>query len=161
MLCLFLRVYSLCDHTKTTQLEIQPTEQFPAPNFSCNNTAALFCSTKNNQTLSLLIGSSNAKHRDRQTFVLFYVLFHMSRDSSVGVATGYWLDGREAGVRIPVGSRLFSSPRRPHRLWSPHSLLSNAYRGQTGRGVTLSTHLQLVPTSIKRTSIHQLPHAPS
>jgi hypothetical protein len=37
-------------------------------------------------------------------------------DSSVGIATGYGLDDREGGVRVPVGSRIFSSPRRPDLL---------------------------------------------
>jgi hypothetical protein len=40
-----------------------------------------------------------------------------SRDSSVGIATAYGLDDREVGVRVPVGSWIFSSPRRPDRLW--------------------------------------------
>jgi hypothetical protein len=36
-----------------------------------------------------------------------------SRDSAVGIATGYGLDGRGFGVRFPVRLRIFSSPRRP------------------------------------------------
>jgi hypothetical protein len=39
-----------------------------------------------------------------------------SRDSSVGTATSYGLDDREVGVRVPVGSRISSSPCRPDRL---------------------------------------------
>jgi hypothetical protein len=39
------------------------------------------------------------------------------------------LDDRGVGVRDPVGSRIFSSPRRPDRLWGPPNLLSNGYRG--------------------------------
>jgi hypothetical protein len=54
---------------------------------------------------------------------------HKSRDSVVGIETGYRLDDREVGVRVPVGSRIFYSPRRPDRLWSPPSLLSNGYAG--------------------------------
>jgi hypothetical protein len=50
------------------------------------------------------------------------------RDSSVGIATGYKLEGRAVGVRVPVGARFFTSPRRPDRLWGP-PLLSNGYRG--------------------------------
>jgi hypothetical protein len=46
-------------------------------------------------------------------------------DSSVGIATGYGL----AGVQVPVGSRIFYSPRRPDRLWGPPNLLSNGYSG--------------------------------
>jgi hypothetical protein len=51
-----------------------------------------------------------------------------SRDSSVGIATGHGLDGRGVWVRVPVGSRIFSSPRRPDRLWGPPNILSNGYR---------------------------------
>jgi hypothetical protein len=36
-----------------------------------------------------------------------------SRDSSVGIATVYGLDDPGVGVRVPVWSRIFSSPRRP------------------------------------------------
>jgi hypothetical protein len=50
-----------------------------------------------------------------------------SRDSSVGIVTGYGLDDRGIGVRVPVGSRIFSTPRRPDRLWGPPSLLSKGY----------------------------------
>jgi hypothetical protein len=32
--------------------------------------------------------------------------------SSVGIVTGYGLDDGEVGVRVLVGSRIFSSPRR-------------------------------------------------
>jgi hypothetical protein len=47
--------------------------------------------------------------------------YFRSRDS----ATGYGLDDRGVVVRVPVGSRIFSSPRWPDRLWSPPSLLFN------------------------------------
>jgi hypothetical protein len=65
-----------------------------------------------------------------------------------------------------LGSRIFSSPRRSDRLWGPPNLLSNRYRrlflrGQSGRGVKLTTHLQLVQSSRKCGSIHPLPHTPS
>jgi hypothetical protein len=33
-------------------------------------------------------------------------------DSSVGIATGYGLDGRQLGVRVLVGSRMFSTSSR-------------------------------------------------
>jgi hypothetical protein len=52
-----------------------------------------------------------------------------SRDSAVGIATGYGLDDRGFGVRVPVGSTIFSSARHPDRLWGPPSLLYNGYRG--------------------------------
>jgi hypothetical protein len=52
-----------------------------------------------------------------------------SRDSSVGIATAYGLDGRGVGVRIPVGAIMFYSPCRPDRFWGPQSFLSSGYRG--------------------------------
>jgi hypothetical protein len=41
----------------------------------------------------------------------------VSRDSSVGIATSYWLDDRGVGVQVPVGSRIFTSLWRSDRLW--------------------------------------------
>jgi hypothetical protein len=35
------------------------------------------------------------------------VLAYRSRDSSVGIATGYRLDGRGVGVRVPTETRMF------------------------------------------------------
>jgi hypothetical protein len=40
-----------------------------------------------------------------------------SRDSAGDIATGYGLDDRGIGVRVPVGSRIFFSLRRPDQLW--------------------------------------------
>jgi hypothetical protein len=48
-------------------------------------------------------------------------------NSSVGIATGYGLDNRGVGVRVPIGSRIFSSPNRPDQLWGPPNLLSSGY----------------------------------
>jgi hypothetical protein len=39
-----------------------------------------------------------------------------SQDSSVGIAIGYGLNDRGVGVRVPVGSLISSSPRRPDGL---------------------------------------------
>jgi hypothetical protein len=36
---------------------------------------------------------------------------------------------RGFGVQVPVGSRIFTSPHRPDRLWGTPSLLSNGYWG--------------------------------
>jgi hypothetical protein len=38
--------------------------------------------------------------------------FKRSRDSVVGIATSYGLDDRGVGLRVPIGSRIFSSPDR-------------------------------------------------
>jgi hypothetical protein len=56
----------------------------------------------------------------------------MSLDSVVGIATGYGVHDLGAGVRIPVGSRIFTSPYRPDRLWGPSNLLTSGYRGGGG-----------------------------
>jgi hypothetical protein len=91
-------------------------------------------------------------------------LFLSEYFSAVGIATGYRLDDRRVGVRVPVWSRIFSSPRRPHRLCGPHSLLSNGYRGALSLGVKRQGRegyqLQLLPRSSKCGSIHPLPHTP-
>jgi hypothetical protein len=52
-------------------------------------------------------------HVSPLTFVrIFWFYF-----SVVGVATGYGLDDRGVGIRVPVGSSIFTSPYRPDRLW--------------------------------------------
>jgi hypothetical protein len=70
----------------------------------------------------------------REFYMLIYNIFGGSRDSAVGIAIGYGLDGLGVGVRVPVNSRMFFSPRRPDRLWGPPSLLSNGYQGLFFRG---------------------------
>jgi hypothetical protein len=51
----------------------------------------------------------------------------LSRNSTVGTATGHWLNGREAGVGVPVWAK-FSFDSRPHRPKSEdrHSPTTNA-----------------------------------
>jgi hypothetical protein len=71
---------------------------------------------------SLLVGSW-------PLFQFLNVYSPWSRNSSVSIATGYGLDDRGVGFRVPVGSRIFSSTRRPDRFWGPPNLLSNWYRG--------------------------------
>jgi hypothetical protein len=57
-----------------------------------------------------------------------------SWDSIIGTATGQGLDDRGFGVRVLVGSRIFSSPRRADRFWDPPNLVSNRYRELLPRG---------------------------
>jgi hypothetical protein len=100
-------------------------------------------------------------HYDRHHFYKYVLLFG-SRESVVGIATGYGLGHRGVGVRVPVGARIFSSPLCPDQPWGPPNLLSNGYWGLfprewNSRGVKLTTHFQLVPRSRKYGSIHPLP----
>jgi hypothetical protein len=43
--------------------------------------------------------------------------FVLKFSSVAGIATGYGLDDRELGVRVPVESNIFTSSRHPDRLW--------------------------------------------
>jgi hypothetical protein len=103
---------------------------FPNMNYESN----LLCKRMNNYvSLVDLFTRSIFKVLDlsalKRTMYWFSHLLHkyrinMSRDNSVGIATGYGLDDRGVGVRVPVGSRIFSSPRRSDLLWGPPNLLS-------------------------------------
>jgi hypothetical protein len=62
------------------------------------------------------------------------VFVAITLDSVVGIATSYGLDDRGDGVRVPVGSRIFSSPHRPDLFGSSPNLLSNEYQGLFPRG---------------------------
>jgi hypothetical protein len=52
---------------------------------------------------------------------------YRSLDSSIGIATGYELEGRS--TILGKDKRFFSNPQRTDQLWVPPSLLSNEYRG--------------------------------
>jgi hypothetical protein len=66
-------------------------------------------------------------------FVRLLCTILRSRDSVVGIVTGYGLDDRGVGVWVPVASRIFSSPSRPYRVWGPPNVISNGYRGGGGK----------------------------
>jgi hypothetical protein len=81
----------------------------------------------------------------------------------VGMATGYRLDNRGAGIQVLVGSRICTSPYHPDWPWGPASFLFSEYQGlfPQGRDVKLTTHHQLVPRSRKHGSKHPLLHTSS
>jgi hypothetical protein len=99
----------------------------------------------------LLTNDVGAFHQSCRTVPIFTHIIRNkgSRDSEVGIVTGYGLDDQGVGVRVPVGARIFTSPCRPDRLWGPLNLLSNEHRGFFPRG------------SRKRGFIHPLPHTSS
>jgi hypothetical protein len=45
----------------------------------------------------------------------------------IRLGTSYDSDDRGFGGRVPVGSRMFTSPRRPERFCGPPSLIFNGY----------------------------------
>jgi hypothetical protein len=47
--------------------------------------------------------------------------FLKSRDSLAGIATGYGMEDRYVGVRVPVGSKILSTSSR-QALWSTQPL---------------------------------------
>jgi hypothetical protein len=83
--------------------------------------------------------------------------------SSVSIVSGYGLDDLAIEVRSPAGQRIFSvasasrpalGPTQPPVLWVPGVLSSGLKRG---RGVSLTTHPYLVPSSRMSTSYTSSP----
>jgi len=74
--------------------------------------------------------------------------------SSVGIATGYGLNG--PGIKSRLRGEIFRTC--PDRPWAPLSVLYNGYRVfsgiKSGRGVTLTPHPLLVPWSTKRVGLY-------
>jgi hypothetical protein len=65
----------------------------------------------------------------------YCLILTMSRESAVGIATCYGLEKREVGVRVPVGTIIFSSLCRSDWFWGPPNLLSYGYWGLFPSGV--------------------------
>jgi hypothetical protein len=80
-----------------------------------------------------------------------------SRDSSVGIATGYGLHYREVGFSL---LNVVQTGSGAHPTSYTMGNGDNFPGGYSGRGVKLTTH-QLVSRSRKRASIHKLPYTPS
>jgi hypothetical protein len=82
----------------------------------------------------------NVLKKQREILLLLLLLLlllrvYWSRGSVVGIGTGYGPDDRGVGFWVPVGSRIFSSPHRPDRLWGPPNLIYNRYRLLFSRGI--------------------------
>jgi hypothetical protein len=82
-------------------------------------------------------------------YSLQYFNTFIGKDSSIGIATDYGLDGRGS---IHSKKIIFLFSTAFYRLWGPPSLLSNRYQdlfpmGQSGRGMKLTTHHHLLQRS--------------
>jgi hypothetical protein len=66
--------------------------------------------------------------------IKYDILMYMNRHSVVSIATGYGLDHRGVGARVPVGSRTLFSQCRPDWLWGTPKLLSNEHQGSVPGG---------------------------
>jgi hypothetical protein len=71
-----------------------------------------------------LISKEPKIHKASEMVLLTFKIIIMNST----IATGYGLDERGVGIRVPIGARIFSSRCRPDRFWGTHSLLSNGYR---------------------------------
>jgi hypothetical protein len=85
------------------------------------------------------IVESNQQLRFLFLFLLVFCFYIKSRGSAVGIATACGLGDRGFGVRIPVGSIIFTSPCRPDRPCGPPSLLFSGYRWLFPRDKTTGT----------------------
>jgi hypothetical protein len=100
------------------------------------------CMTEILNTYRIAAGNSEGQrplgrhiHRWEAYFKNRYNVIGGSWDSAAGIATGYGLDDRGVGVRVPVGSRIFSSPCHREWLWGPSNHLSTGYQGTLSPGV--------------------------
>jgi hypothetical protein len=54
--------------------------------------------------------------------------------SAVGIATGYGMDDIWLGIRVPVGSGIFTALYRPDRLWTHAAFLPTGMGGLFPKG---------------------------
>jgi hypothetical protein len=112
---------------------------------------------KHDNVFFVLLATSFGHHQtnDIHKFKNSWLHIQWSRDSSVGIATRYGLEG--PGIESRWGEIFRTCP---DRLRSPPSLLYNGYRGfpggESGRVVMLTTHSLLVPRLRKSRAIPPL-----
>jgi hypothetical protein len=61
---------------------------------------------------------------------LIFLMLQTDRSSIVSTATGCGLDDREVRIRVPVGSRILTSPYHPDQLWAPPNPYPLGTRGK-------------------------------
>jgi hypothetical protein len=76
------------------------------------------------------LGSLKDQHRNYDIMMMIIIIIFIRKwHRVVDIETGYGLEDRRVGIRVPVGSRIFSFPRHPDQLCGPPKLLSDGYLG--------------------------------
>jgi hypothetical protein len=78
----------------------------------------------------------------------------MGGGSAVGIATGYWLDDRGVVFRVPVGSKVLTSPYRPCRIWVPHGLVTEALSAEVKWRRSEADHSPTTGAEVKKKWIY-------
>jgi hypothetical protein len=97
----------------------------------------------------------NVKCVDGHKYVLFidHLNFSSGPGSSVGIATGYGLDG--PGIEFRWGEIFRTCPDRPWTHPGSCKMGTGPFPGvESGRGVTLAPHPLLVPRSKNRVDLY-------
>jgi hypothetical protein len=90
---------------------------------------------------------------------MWYCHLKKRQDSSVSIAMSHGLDSRGS---IPGrDKKCCFSPQCQDGVWGPPSLLSNAYRRYSGRGLKLATHFHLSAEIKNSGAISSFLHKPS
>jgi hypothetical protein len=88
-------------------------------------------SSKKEATILLWIRATSRSEHGQYILYKGHSVEQGSRDSSVGIGIRLW-------ATCPTNwaeAKIFLPSRRPHRLWGPHSFLSNGYRGLFHQGI--------------------------
>jgi hypothetical protein len=93
----------------------------------------------------------NKRFRNQNSYSSSYV---RSRESVVGIATGYWLDDRGVGVRVPVGSKMFAPPYRLDWLLVPTNLYVGTSFPVVNRPGLEGDHLPATSADVKKMWIY-------
>jgi hypothetical protein len=97
--------------TEADQLEMELTQ---TPNKESAGSTQLLLPTATQHTEYRDVKRTEVvQNRDKW---LLLVNYEKRSCSIVGIASGYGLDDRRAGIRVPVGSRISTPPYRPGRL---------------------------------------------
>jgi hypothetical protein len=84
---------------------------FSPTNFEWNGSSSWNCMVERNSVVTYTYHKVSLHYNTKIITIIIIIIG--SRASIVGIATGYGLDDWKVGVRVPVGSRIFSTSSRP------------------------------------------------